>query len=119
MDTSCEAEYADGFILNETNLDDANPFDGEGNTFTAILKRLAEPEHGKMVRFSVFWQDRRYDVAWANLPDNARPIRFREGFNTYDLLSGESLESGFRAVSFGYQYNDETGKNHKEILELR
>lgn len=118
-DTSCEAEYEDGYILSETALDDVNPFTNEGNTFTAILNKLAEPDHGRMVRFSVFWQDHRYDIDWTALPENARPIRFRHGFSSIDSTTGEIVASGFSGVDFGLQWNDEAGENKQEIRELR
>ena len=111
-DTSLEAEYEDGFVLNETALDDVNPFTGEGNTFTAILKRLAEPEHGPMVRFSVFWQNHRYDIDWTTLPREAQPIRLRYGYATINQFGGTSF--GFNGVDFGFELGDQ-----KEVTELR
>ena len=119
LDTSIQAEYEDGFVLDETDLKDANPYGDEGNTFTAVLKKFPEEAHGKLVRFSCFYKDQRYDVDWTALPDNARPIRFRHGFSTIDQATGVVLESGFFGVDFGYQYNDEDGANQQEILELR
>lgn len=117
LDTSCEAEYEDGYVHSETELDDTSAFEDGRNVFYDILERRLEAEHGRMVRFSVFYQGQRYDVDWTTLPDNARPIRFRHGYNTLYIETGET-ESGWLGVSFGYQYNDETGKNHKEIIDL-
>lgn len=116
-DTSIEAEYEDGFVLSETELGDVNPF-GEGNTFTAILGCQAEAEHGPMVRFSCFYLDRRYDVDWRSVPDTARPIRFRHGFSTIGT-DGVVVESGWAGVDFGYQWNDEDGRNQQEIVKVR
>src|SRR6476646_4210000 len=99
IDTSCEAEYEDGFILSETELDDVNPFNGEGNTFTAILQKHAEADHGKMVRFSCYWKNQMHSIDWTTLPDNARPIRFRHGYNTI-AADGSFIESGFSGVDF-------------------
>jgi len=116
-DTSIEAEYEDGFILSETEHDDVNPFNGEGNTFTAVLQKLPEADHGRMIRFSCFWKNQMHTIDWTTLPDNARPIRFRHGYNT--LYEDGTVESGFMGVDFGVQWNDEQGKNYKEISELR
>jgi len=117
-DTSCEAQYEDGYILSETALDDVNPFTNEGNTFTAILNNLAEADHGRMVRFSVFWQDHRYDIDWTAVPESARPIRFRHGYSTIDNNTGQ-VSSGWSGCDFGVQWNDNEGANQQEIIELR
>ena len=116
LDTSCQAEYADGFVLDETTLADISPYNSEHNILRAILNKDAESEHGQLVRFSVFYKDARYDVDWTSLPDNARPIRFRDGFHTLDEQGNE--ESGWLGCRFGYQYTDEAGKNHQEVQEL-
>jgi hypothetical protein len=117
VDTSVQAEYLDGYVLDETEYDDVNPF-GEGNVFRAILDRTPEEEHGPMVRFSVFWDDQRFDIAWSELPDNARPIRFRHGYSTITAWGDAPIESGFSGVDFGYQYNDDTGRNVQEVINL-
>lgn len=117
VDTSVQAEYLDGFVLDETEHDDQSPY-GEGNVFFAILNRLPEEEHGPMVRFSCFWEDQRYDIWWSELPDNARPIRFRHGYSTICAWGDAPIESGFSGVDFGYQYNDEDGRNVQEVLNL-
>ena len=119
LDTSIEAEYEDGYVLSETELGDTNPY-GVGNTLTAILDRSAEEEHGRMVRFSCFYLDTRYDVDWATVPGNgsARPIRFRHGFSTV-TQGGEAVESGWAGIDFGYQWNDEDGSNQQEVLKVR
>jgi hypothetical protein len=115
LDTSVEAEYSDGFILSETVLDDTNPY-GEGNTLRAIIDNAPEAEHGRLVRFSVFYLNNRHDIDWTQLPDNARPIRFRDGFVT--LAPDGATTQGWSGVHFGYQYNDETGKNIQEVIDL-
>ena len=117
LETSVQAEYEDGFILDETTQNDVNPY-GEGNTFTAILSNAPEAEHGRMVRFSVFWQDNRYDIDWTTMPKNARPIRFRHGFSTIAAGTGE-MTSGWSGCDFGAQWNDEDGTNQQEVIELR
>ena len=116
QDTSCQAEYADGFVLDETEHDDTSPYNPTQNILRAIINGDAIEEHGPMVRFSVFYKDARYDVAWVDLPTNARPIRFRDGFMTLDAYG--NTVSGWSGVRFGYQYNDENGKNIQEIQEL-
>lgn len=116
LDTSVQAEYEDGFILDETQNKDVSLFDGTHNTFYDILNKLPEAEHGKMVRFSVFWKDKRYDVNWKDLPDNARPIRFRHGYHHWHPDGTE--ETGWSGVDFGYQATVD-GKNVQEVQELR
>jgi len=122
LDTSCQAEYEDGFILDETELNDYSPYTTDpehpDNILRSILKKHPEAEHGKMVRFSVFWKDKKYDVDWVGLPDNARPIRFRHNRSTRDLDTGE-IYFWQAGVDFGYQYTDESGKNVQEIQEIR
>lgn len=117
QDSSVEAEYEDGYILSETEHDDVAQY-GDGNIFSDILNRRPEADHGPMVRFSCFWRDQAYHIDWTTLPENARPIRFRHGYYTR-ALDGSFEERGWSGVDFGYQYNDETGKNHQEVLELR
>lgn len=117
LDSSVEAEYEDGFVLSETEQDDVALY-GEGNTLTDILNKRIEAEHGPMIRFSCFWENRRYDIDWTLLPDNARPIRFRHGYSAMHVETG-IIESGYSGVDFGYQYNDQEGHNQQEILKLR
>jgi len=114
LDSSVQAEYQDGFILDETELNDINPY-GEGNVFRAILNKSPETEHGEMIRFSVFWKDNRYDVDWTTVPGDARPIRFRHGYHTQ--YPDGSVETGFSGVDFGWQGTVD-GKSHKEIMNL-
>ena len=116
LNTSIRATYQDGFVLDETSLTDVNPY-GEGNTFRAVLDKSAEQEHGRLVKFSVFWNDTENSVDWTTLPDNARPIRFRNGFLKRDIGTGETV-SGWSGAQFGYQYNNEDGKNIQEVQEL-
>lgn len=133
-DSSVQSEYKDGYIHDETSFDDISPYgpfvivqkDEDGkeyqqtidrNILNDIIEKRPEAEHGKMVRFSVFWQNNRLDVDWKGLPDNARPIRFRDGFITKDMTSGEEIK-GWSGVRAGYQYNDENGKNVQEVQDL-
>jgi hypothetical protein len=118
LDTSCQAEYLDGFIYDETELDDVSQWTEGKNVFYDILNHIPEQTHGPLVRFSAFWKDARYDVDWTVLPDNARPIRFRHGYARRSV-DGSIVESGWFGIDFGYQYNDEDGHNQQEVLELR
>lgn len=117
VDTSVEAEYEDGFILSETEHQDVAQF-GDGNIFRDILLKRPELEHGRMVRFTVFYENARYDVDWTTVPDNARPIRFRHGFSTMDAATGEVLDSGWTGIDLGYQWNDEDGSNQQEVVRI-
>lgn len=117
MDSSIQAEYENGFILDETELNDVSPYNTQQNVFRAILDKSPEVINGKLVRFSVFWKDQRYDVDWTKLPDNARPIRFRHGY--FHQTGPNAGEAGWSGVDFGYQWNDEDGSNKKHVEELR
>jgi hypothetical protein len=139
LDSSVQAEYADGYIHDETTLGDISPFGPfyqevedydenkvalgtfstvqiDKNVLNDILEKRPEADHGKITRFSVFYQNNRYDIDWRSLPDNARPIRFRHGFLT--IGSDGSEERGWTGVDFGYQYTDADGKNIQEIRNL-
>jgi len=116
LDTTVQAEYEDGFILDETELNDISPYNEGHNVLRAIIDKCPEEEHGRMVRFSGFWKNERHDVDWTSLPDNARPIRFRHGFITQSA-TGEELARGWSGMDFGYQYTD--GENVQDVRELR
>lgn len=118
LDTSIEAQYADGYVHSETELQDVSPYDADHNVFYDILNRLPEDEHGRMVRFSVYYKNARYDIDWRGLPDNARPIRFRHGFHQW-RPDGTEI-TGWSGVDFGYQFTDPaTDRNVQEVQELR
>jgi hypothetical protein len=118
LDTSVEGVYADGFVLSETELNDVSPYNSEQNVLRAIINKDPEAEHGPLVLFSVFYNNARYDIDWTVLPDNARPIRFRDGNMSQNVDTGETSKwwSGCR---MGYQFNDESGKNVQEVQELK
>ncbi|HVB24117.1 MAG TPA: hypothetical protein VNG51_19420 [Ktedonobacteraceae bacterium] len=119
IDSSVRAEYQDGFMLDETEHKDVAQFDKsevKHNIFYDILNRLPEAEHGKMVKFTVFWKNRRYDVNWRNLPENARPIRFRHGYHHF--FPDGTEEMGYSEVDFGYQYTNDNGENIQEVQTL-
>lgn len=117
LDSSCQAEYADGFVLDETEHHDVSPYDPQFNILRDILDKRPEEEHGKLVRFSVFYKDQRHDVDWRGLPDNARPIRFR-GVERDFHGDGSASDKRITWVRFGYQYTNENGKSTKEVKEL-
>ena len=116
IDGSCEAEYADGYIHNESAHNDTSPYTGTDNILNDILEKRAEAEHGAMVRFSTFYKDARYDVDWIGLPDNARPVRWKR--MEADSMGGDIVEVRLVKVGFGYQYTDSNGNNQQEITEL-
>lgn len=111
-----EAEYQDGYVHSETELDDVSPYVPGKNVFADILNKLPEKEHGKLVRFSLLMPGERHDVDWRGLPDNARPIRFRN--LSVDSVNGQAVNYRLNWVHFGYQYTDDAGKSHKDIVEL-
>lgn len=116
LDTSVQGEYADGYVLDETEHQDVSPYNPIHNVLRAIIDKEPEADHGPLVRFSVFYKNQRHDVDWTTLPDNARPIRFRDGFITLDNVGNE--ESGWSGCRFGYQYNLPDGSNAQEVVEL-
>jgi hypothetical protein len=112
---SCRAQYADGYIYDETAHNDVGQF-GDLNVFDDIKHKRPEKDHGKLTRFTVFYDGYRYDFDFSQLPDNARPIRFKH--MELDSIGGVIIEQRLMSVDAGYQYNDETGKNVKEVIEL-
>ena len=117
-DGSVEAEYSDGYIHNETELGDVSPFDPTRNILNDIIEKRPEAEHGKLVRFSLFHKDHRYDVDWTTLPDNSRPIRFKH--MERDSIGGEWVEEPrLLRVDFGYQLTNDAGENVQEIIEVK
>jgi hypothetical protein len=116
LDTSVQAEYTDGYIHDETTLNDLSPYTNQHNILNDIIQKRPEAEHGPMVRFSCYYRNNRYDVAWNTIPANARPIRFRHGYLATD--SDGNQESGWNGMQFGYQYNDTDGKNIQEVQNL-
>lgn len=113
---SVEAEFDDGYIHNETHLNDTSPYETGRNVFYDILHRLPEAHHGKMVRFSCFYDNKRYDVDFRGLPENARPIRFKHMERTF--ANGVWGSPVITRLDFGYQYTDTDGKNQQEVVDL-
>ncbi len=120
LDTSVQATYEDGYVHDETTLNDISPYpavDNEGNNiFADILLKRPEAEHGRLVLFSVFYKNHRYDIDWTTMPDNARPIRYRNV--EVDIVDGQIVDKRYVKCGIGYQYKDENGKNIKEVKEL-
>lgn len=115
---SIEAEYSDGYIHNEAQLNDISPFEPDRNILNDILEKRPEAEHGQMVRFSVFHNKARIDIDWVELPPSARPIRYKHMERDHNLEGVWVDEARLVKVGFGYQYNDSSGKNHEIIQEL-
>jgi hypothetical protein len=116
LDGSVEAEYADGYIHSETELDDISPYDPTRNILNDVLEKRPEAIHGQMVRFSMFYKDKRYDIDWVEMPDSARPIRYKK--IEQDSVGGVITETRLMKVGFGYQYTDGHGHNVQEVEEL-
>lgn len=116
FDTSLEAIYSDGFILDETLCNDISPFNSNENILRAILNKDPEAEHGPLVSLSCFYKNQKYTIDWTMLPENARPIRFRH--MEADQIGGEITEVRCSGLDFGYQYTDNDAKNIQEVKEL-
>lgn len=117
VDPYLEAEYADGYVHRQDEQDHS-PYVSGKNIFHDILNHLPEAAHGRMVRFSLITAQKRYDVDWTALPDNARPIHLKHMERTW--ANDGSTDTGPVCLKreFGYQFNDETGRNHKVIEEI-
>lgn len=114
-----EAEYEDGFVLTEDEADQS-PYDEDRNIFHAILTGGPVPEHGQMVRWSAITEKKTYTIDWKDLWqfDNPRPISYRHMRRVYaedgSSDSGPLCDGHF----FGYQYNDDYGRNVQDIQEV-
>lgn len=127
-EASVQAEYADGFILDETEQSDVSIYQlliprnksGEptqgSNTFSDILNGRPKREHGQMIRFSLFYKNLRHDIDWLETPANARPVRYKK--MEMDYNGPLANQPRIMVVGFGYQYNDATGKNYQQVKEL-
>jgi hypothetical protein len=117
-----EAEYKSGFVHSNEHAD-VSPYavgeDGKiaQNVFNDILEKRAETIHGRLVRLSLIGTTKRYDIDWAELPDNARPIYLREMQHDLDSATGTSTTL-MTNQTFGYQYTGEDGKNYKEVSQI-
>lgn len=111
-----EAEYESGYIHSEDEQDHS-PFMRHKNIFNDILEKRPEKAHGKLVRFSLVGPKHTYSVPFADLPDNARPIYFRDMEMKTNIGTDENTVS-MTKQTFGYQFNDEEGHNHREVQEI-
>lgn len=115
-DGSIQATYSDGYVLSEDEHSDISPYNSDHNILRAILNKDPEAEHGSLIMFSVYYKNNRYDIDFTNLPDNARPVRWKR--MEADTVGGQITEVRLTKVGVGYQYNDENGKNIQEVIEL-
>ena len=111
-----EAEYESGYVHRE-QPEDHSPYVRGQNIFNDIINNRPVEIHGRMTRFTLVAPNNRYDIDWTTLPDNARPIYLRYMENERNVAGGES-DVRVTKQDFGYQYNDEDGRNHKEIKEI-
>lgn len=111
-----EAQYESGFILREDEQDHS-PYDSGRNIFHAILNKRPETAHGPMVRLALVTPKLTYTVDWTQLPDNARPIRFKH--MERDFVGSEPVgPPRIAEINFGFQYIDENGDNVQEVKYL-
>lgn len=117
MDTYIEAEYQDGYIHSELELNDISAWEPEKrNTFYDIINKLPEPEHGPMVRFSLVHAGNHYDIDWTKVPAGARPIAIKNKERDFNI-HGWLEDARIVGADFGYQWTDEQG-NHKKVENL-
>lgn len=115
LDYMLEAEYADGYVHRQDEQDHS-PYASGKNIFSDILYGRPVEPHGKMVRLSLVGPENTHNVDWSVLPDNARPIYLRH--MSVDQVDGVLGQPHCNKYEFGYQYNDEDGRNHKEVTEI-
>jgi len=102
-----EAEYRDGYIHNEAKLNYQSLYKPltESFFFDIYLKR-PEKTHGRMKRWSMFYNGKRLDIDWSKVPSEAIPIRTKryevEVINKDEKLSRPRLIE----IGFGYEYID-------------
>lgn len=111
-----EAEYSDGFTLRETSADASLWVVGK-NTFHDIEAGHAVARHGPMVRYTLHGPDRRYDIDWRTVPDNAEPVCFREMQSVLDMDTSEHTLT-MKRFCFGYKYVDNEGNKVTETEEV-
>lgn len=121
LDVYIEATYESGYVHRETP-EDHSPYVLGKNIFNDILEKRPEAIHGPMVRWSLIIPGERFDIKWQDLPEGAKPIRFKHMKREQDLGTGEFKTAGpvIIGIDFGYEYpNPEGGENIKEVMELR
>ena len=120
-----EAEYKSGYVHSNEHQDispytlttKVNGVATGYNILNDIINKRPSEFHGSMVRWSLIGPNKRWDIDWTTLPDNARPIYLRDMEQDFNV-SGGTGETRIIKQDFGYQYNDEDGRNHKEIKEI-
>lgn len=117
LDVYIEAEYADGHIVREDERD-VSAYEPGRNVFYDILNRLPEAEHGVMTRFSLVCRRWTYSIDWKELPENARPIRFKHVECDFEPGGQPVGDARMMRVDFGYQYTDAAGNNFQEVLQI-
>ncbi len=111
-----EAQYESGYVHREDEQDHS-PFVRGKNILFDIINHYPEKAHGKLVRFSLVGiNGQRFDVDFTTLPDDAKPIYYRDMQLERNLDSGEQNLTCLRHY-FGYEYKK--GKQKiKEIKEI-
>jgi hypothetical protein len=116
--TYIEAEYEDGYILNQLKNDDKAIYSKIGNTFTDILNFAPVKYHGKMTRFSLYHKGKRHDINWKMTPIGASPFIIKTMAST---IGNPYIGTGgiIQLIEFGFEYlNINTGKIIKETITL-
>jgi hypothetical protein len=124
---SLEATYEDGHKY-VSGQDDVSIKDASRNAFHDIKAHLESNEHGKMLTFSLVCQEAnadgtfaRYDVNWAEVPANAKPIYYIKNERTHAYNSGTNeigaLVTHKRTFGFGYEYTDDNGQKQQYVME--
>lgn len=118
MNSHLEAEYEDGYVHSELELEDASPFSPGKNVFHDILEGHPTQEHGGLVRLTLFINGvARYDIDWTNTPVGARPIRYKE--MERDFTYGQKPEPPrIMRIGFGYQWIDAEGQNQQVLKHI-
>ncbi len=102
-DYSLQAEYKDGYIFDEDS--DKTVYILPNTYFSTVVSKKLEEQHGPMVRWSMFKDNKRIDIDWTKVPKNARPIRMKQ-FETKIGTINNNTQSIAKAVFFGYDYID-------------
>lgn len=111
-----EAEYESGYVHREDDQD-YSPFVRGKNILFDIVNHYPEKAHGKLVRFSLLGKNgSRYDIDFTKLPDNTKPIYYRQMQLERNLDTGQENLTCLKQY-FGYEYKN--GKDKvKEIQEI-
>jgi hypothetical protein len=110
-----QATYEDGYVLTEDETDHS-PFDSNKNIFHAILNSRPCGIHGKMTRLVLVCDVNTFVIDWTLLPDNARPIRFKNMSRRF-LGTMPIEEPQVNSTDFGFQYTSEDG-NYQSVINV-